>query len=107
MLSRRFFLEGFLEGVLQWVLEGGKVLRRVLRRGSKKGLSRKALRRRKHAFSRVRPRSQKDPSVLKTVRRPNPQYFATAVVFSQICTAFLPLFERGEKTPKPPRFQPY
>ena len=46
--SRRF-LEGFLEGVLQCVLQGGRVLRRC----SKKGLS--AFRRRKYAFSRVRP----------------------------------------------------
>ena len=34
---------------------GRKVLRRVLRRLSKKGAFEKALRRQKHAFSRVRP----------------------------------------------------
>ena len=39
----------------------------------------------------------KDPSVLKIVRRSNPHYFATAVVFLSIRTVFLSLFPRKNK----------
>ena len=44
----------------------------------------------------------KDPSVLKIIRRSNPYYFATAIVFQYPYTVFLRLFASGPSGPKPP-----
>ena len=72
---------------MQWALEGGRVLRRVLRRSSKKE---KALRRQKHALSRVGAPSRVRPIVTLVRLSQGPSASAgTKQQLNEACAALL------------------